>query len=287
MDPGTLGNIGQIIGGLSPLLSTGAQMYGQQNAGQAIEQANNAGIATQQGSLANINSIYGQQATLGNNAFNALGSTLGINGQPANYSNFMNMPGYQFAVNQGTQAIQRQAAAMGNAYTPNTAAAVGQYVTGTAMQDYNNYVNQLVQAGGFGASANQNLGNATLGVNNNISQLQANTGMGQAGMYTGMGQTAAGATGGVNGSGVSGLGGVVNGIGNIVGGISGLLGGGANNSTNSAINQSSGLNYLYGGNAPNSYGMTTPDLGMSTDPYTSGLDTSGDIYGDMVGTSGF
>lgn len=206
MDLSTVGNfLTNNSSTIGALLNTGSQLYGQQNAGEAISKASTAGIGQANTTMGNINSLYKPQTTLGNGAMSTLGSSLGINGKPANYNNFLNMPGYQFAVQQGTQAIQRQAAAMGSAYTPNTAQAVGQYVTGTAMQDYNTYISQLQNAAGFGASANQELTGANLQTAGNIEQLGTNAGMAQAGMYAGVGQTAGGlAGGGVNGSGVGG-----------------------------------------------------------------------------------
>jgi hypothetical protein len=159
--------------------------------------------------------MSGQQA-LGNQAFSALGSTLGINGQPANYSNFENMPGYQFSVQQGTQAINRAAAAGGDLYTPNTQAAVGQYVTGTASQDYNNYVSQLMQAAGFGQSANQTLTGANLTTGGNVSQLQQNSGNAQASGVAG----SAGAISSLLGRYGTSLGGAVGGaVGNALSGV--------------------------------------------------------------------
>lgn len=197
----TIGNfLNQNSATIGNALGSVPQLYGQQNAGQAISSAATAGIGQANKTLGNINSLYTPQSTLGNQAMTTMSSSLGLNGKPANYSNFLNMPGYQFAVGQGTQAIQRQAASMGSAYTPNTAQAVGQYVTGTAMQDYNTYINQLNQASQFGQNANAALSNANLNTAGNIEQLGMNAGMGQAGMYTGMGQTIGG--GGVNGSGV-------------------------------------------------------------------------------------
>jgi hypothetical protein len=183
---------------LGSLIGAGASLYGSQNAAEAATKGNLAGINTQNATMGNINAVYAPQSNLGTGAFNTLGSTLGLNGAPADYSNFLNMPGYQFAIQQGTQAIDRQATAMGNAYTPNTLTAVGQYVTGTAMQDYNTYVNQLLQAGQFGAQANQGRASAYLGTGANISQLQANTGQNQAGAYT----AAGGLLGGPNSSGL-------------------------------------------------------------------------------------
>jgi hypothetical protein len=208
--------------GLGSLLGGVLNAYGSQNAAEAATNADLAGINTQQQTMGNIQGIYGTQQALGQGAQSTLASTLGTGGGPANYSNFLNMPGYQFAVQQGTQAINRQAAAQGNAYTPNEAQAVGQYVTGTASQDYNTYVSQLEQAAGLGQQANQALTTAQYNTGTNISQLEANTGQAQANGY--LGETGAASTGlsGLLGSGANG-----SGIGNIFGG-----GGGSGSSNN-------------------------------------------------------
>lgn len=191
-----------ITGALPGVIQGAAGVYGSQNAAEKMTQADQNAIGTQQSTLGNINNIWGTQQQLGQGAQNALGSALGTNGKPADYSGFQNMPGYQFAVQQGTQAIQRQAASMGNAYTPNTAAAVGQYVTGTASQNYNNYINQLMGAAGLGNQANAGIANPTYQTGANISQLQQNQGYAQASGVSG-GANAVGGIFGPNGVGSS------------------------------------------------------------------------------------
>jgi hypothetical protein len=229
MGMGTNGNMatstdttlaGTITGAIPGLLQTGAGVGGAVAAGNALSNANQNVITTQQNNLGNINSIWSNQQALGQGADTALGSALGTNGQPANYSGFENMPGYAFAQQQGTQAIQRQAAAMGNAYTPNTAAAVGQYVTGTAMQDYNTYISQLMGAAGLGTTANQGLQTANQNTANNISTAQQNIGAAQAGEYTSLAGSA-GSLFGANGAGTS----LINAAGQKLGGGSGGGGG--------------------------------------------------------------
>jgi hypothetical protein len=267
----TLGSIGNFLSSnsstLGSLLGSGLNAYTQQNAGEAVTNADLAGIGQAQNYLGNISSIYSPQQTVGNQAMTALGSAEGINGQPANYSGFENMPGYQFAVQQGTQAIQRQAAAMGSAYTPNTAQAVGQYVTGTAMQDYNNYISQLQQTSQLGASANQGLAQANLTTAGNIEQLGQNSGLAQAGIYTGVGQA-------VNGAGTANGSGTGTGTGSTSGsGVAGLIGSGLNM-----------LGSLFGGGSANS---------SATLPSTSSIDSLGslDLSGlgstDTVSSSDF
>jgi hypothetical protein len=219
--------LSQNSGTLGSLLGTGAQLYGQQNAGEAISGAATAGIGQANQTLGNVSNIWQPQQTLGNNADTALSSALGIGGAAPDYSSFMNMPGYQFASNMGIQAGERQAAAMGNAGNSGTSALIANQATGTAMQDYNNYINQLYQGAGLGSTANTQLTGANMQTAGNIEQLGMNSGVAQAGMYTGMGQTLAGAGGnymGPNGSGVgtgSGLGGIIGAAGQFLSGSNG------------------------------------------------------------------
>jgi hypothetical protein len=231
---------GTITGAIPGLLQAGAGTAGSLAAASAQSNADQNAITTQQNNLGNINNIWSNQQSLGQGADTALGSALGTNGQPANYSGFENMPGYQFAVNQGTQAIQRQAASMGNAYTPNTAVAVGKYVTGTASQDYNTYISQLMGAAGLGSTANTQLQTGNQNTANNISSLQQNIGQAQAAGYTGV-ANAAGSLFGANGAGTS-----------LIGAAGKALSGGSG---------SSPMNY--GGSNPNG----TSGNGTSSDPY--------------------
>lgn len=55
------------------------------------------------------------------------------------------MPGYQFQLKQGQDALQASAAAHGNLLSGNTAAALDQYSQGLASTDYNNLYNQSLQ----------------------------------------------------------------------------------------------------------------------------------------------
>ena len=250
---------------LGNLVNTGSQIYGTQNAAEAAQHGNQSAINNQNAFLGNILKMYQPQYNLGAGAFGTLGATLGVNGGgKADYSNFLNMPGYQFAVQQGTQAIQRQAAANGSAYTPNTAAAIGQYVTGTAMQDYNTYVNQLMQAGGLGAQANSGIGNLSYGTGANISQLMSNIGQNNAGKYTGIGGTL-----GANASGI------VSGLGNIAKGIGSWFSSGNNgtgtlndtlNNSNGTWDAGSGVNPWTGQPASYDAGSTFMNSGPTYDP---------------------
>jgi len=251
------------LGGVGQVAGPAAQMYGQQNAAEAVSKANTAAIGNQTNYLGNIGKIYDPYISAGKGAVGALGKAEGINGGAPDYSGFEHMPGYQFAIDQGTQAIRRQAAASGSAYTPNTGAAIGQYVTGTAMQDYNTYIDQLQRTAGMGETASNQLGNITYNTGANTSQLMANTGQAEAGKYTGMGQSAGGALGGYlpgygggggyGAAGASGVGGLVGGIGNIVKGIGSMFGGGNNRLDPNNSGDMTGGQYnggAFGGGAP-------------------------------------
>lgn len=251
-------SLAQVIGGTLPGVIQGAAgVYGSQNAAEKQTQADQNAINTQTSTLGNINNIWATQQQTGQGANTALQSSLGLNGQTADPSNFLNMPGYQFAVQQGTQAIQRQAASMGSAYTPNTSEAIGQYVTGTAAQDYNTYISQLMGAAGLGTTANQGLQTGAQTVGNNISTLQQNQGQAQASGVSGA-SNAIGGLFGVNGAGTSLIGAAGRAL--TGGGSSGGGGGGSGMSGNPA---GPGQIQNYGGQNPNG----TSGNGTASDPY--------------------
>jgi hypothetical protein len=258
-----------ITGALPGVLQAGVGTAGSLAAANAESNADQNAITTQQNNLGNINNIWSTQQQLGQGADTALGSALGTNGTPANYSNFENMPGYQFAVSQGTQAVQRQAAAMGSAYTPNTAAAVGQYVTGTASQDYNTYISQLMGAAGLGTTANQGLQTANQTTANNISGLQQNIGQAQAMGYTGVANSA-GSLFGANGAGTS----LINAAGKALGSSGGSGGSGGSTSSGGSMSANSG-DTANGGVDPSTgipYDIENP--GTGTTPTTTTFDAS-------------
>lgn len=299
------GGLDSLLGSLlGPVASTAASVYGSQNAAEAQNSGILSGIGTQNQTMGNINNLFSTQQTAGNTAFGQLGTnpfatqqaagnnaltqlqTLqggGASGAAPDYSGFSNSPGYQFALQTGERAIQTGAAANGAAYSPNTLANIGQFAAGTASQNYNNYVQQLLSTAGIGAQGNsgqssQLLGTAGLGAqgNNalatanlstggNISQLQQNSGVVQgAGV-----NSAAGSIGGALGSLLGGTNGsgVISAIGN---GINSLFG---NNSSQPNTGNANGLNV---GNVNTNYSSPIYDTSGQ------GTTTSGDTtyFGD-------
>lgn len=109
----------------------------------------------------------------------------------ANYSNFYNSPGYQFALQQGQQAIERGASANGSLYSTNTLGALNTFAQGQAATRYNDYVQQLLALAGIGGQATAGTTAAATSVGNNIAANTLSAGnanasgiLGQAGAFS-------------------------------------------------------------------------------------------------------
>jgi hypothetical protein len=120
-----------------------------------------------------LNTLQGQQGT--NNAGQTqLGNLLGLNGQAGDQSaqnTLQNLPGYQFALQQGSQNVLRNQAATGQLNSGATLNALQQQGQGQASQNYNNYVSQLQP---YLSNANSNAANIAgtqSGLGNQLSTL--------------------------------------------------------------------------------------------------------------------
>lgn len=69
------------------------------------------------------------------------------------YAGFQETPGYQYAVDEGQQAIERRAAASGMRHSGDTLQRLQEHRQGVANQDYGNYLNRLSGLAGTGQSA--------------------------------------------------------------------------------------------------------------------------------------
>lgn len=85
------------------------------------------------------------------------------------FSNFYNSPDYQFSLDQGENAIRRQATANGSLYSTNTLNSMDQFAQGTASQHYNDYVQKLLAMAGLGGQAVAGTSAAAMNAGNNIS----------------------------------------------------------------------------------------------------------------------
>jgi hypothetical protein len=83
----------------------------------------------------------------------AASSAGGSDVQNAAYANFSNTPNYQFAFNQGLQALQRSAAAGGTLISGGQLKGAQEFGQGLASQQFNNYVSGLQNLAGMGQAA--------------------------------------------------------------------------------------------------------------------------------------
>ncbi len=119
-------------------------------------------------------SNYDPYLTAGSSATNMYSNALGLNGSSGNdaaTSAFQTSPGYQFTLDQGTQAALRGASAAGMLNSGNTLTALSQYGTGLANQEYGSWLDRLNGLSGQGLSA----ANGASGALGNVANLYQNT----------------------------------------------------------------------------------------------------------------
>jgi hypothetical protein len=101
---------------------------------------------------------------VGQGAVTTLGQMFGINanGQQtgqADFSNFFQSPDYQFALQQGTQALDFSNAAKGMLQSGNHLKDLTSFGQGLATQNFGNYFNRLMQLSSLGQNAATGQGN--------------------------------------------------------------------------------------------------------------------------------
>ncbi len=101
------------------------------------------------------------------------------------YGGFKESPGYQFAVQQGQDAIERSAANSGGLFSGETGKALTGYRIGMANQDYGNYFNRLMGLTTIGQNAVNMTGAAGQNYANGASNAFANMGNAKAAGYIG------------------------------------------------------------------------------------------------------
>lgn len=89
----------------------------------------------------------------GTGALPTLQGLLGTGGQAPNPTAFTSSPGYQFMMNQGTNAVQNSAAARGGVNSGNTLKSLTQYGQGLANQTYQQYLGNIQGLVGMGQNA--------------------------------------------------------------------------------------------------------------------------------------
>jgi hypothetical protein len=183
-----------------------ASAYGANRAAKAQQGAANSAMGEQrrQFDLARQDQAPWLQA-----GTNALARLEAVNN--GDYSGFMSSPDYLAALQQGTEAQNRAAAAVGNVSSGGTSADLVRFGQQLATQNLGNYTNRLMGLAGVGQSSAQNLGSLGANSANQIGQYQLGAGQARASGY----QQQAGAFA----SGIGALGGIYAGYGKKPGGI--------------------------------------------------------------------
>ena len=91
---------------------------------------------------------------------------------PQNY--LKNLPGYEFAKNEGLKSIERQLGPAGSSGA--TQKAIGRYVTGLADQSFNTRLNQLSTLSSGGQRISSNMGAQSLNTGTNLAQIDQGVG---------------------------------------------------------------------------------------------------------------
>lgn len=151
---------------------------------QALGQLKNATAAA--------NAQLSPYTATGAGAENKLSNYLGLGGTGTGASSadiLSTSPGYQFALDQGNQELDRQAAARGNYFSGAALKAGQQYASGLADQTANNYYSQLAGTAGQGLSAAGTVANNTTSLGSAGANSDIATGNTLAQLLSGVGKT--------------------------------------------------------------------------------------------------
>lgn len=154
---------GDFLGAAGSAIGAIAGSKGSKRAGKASA----AGYAAAGDELRNgLTAATGYQRPFLDMASPAINSLTALNS--GDYSGFESSPDYQFALQQGGQAVDRSAAARGNLNSGNTLVAQQRFGQGLAGQQLGAYRNSLFQTIGTGQHAADNLTSATLNTSQGI-----------------------------------------------------------------------------------------------------------------------
>ena len=159
----------------SAVIGAGAVVASSSSAARASNRASRAAIEQQQQALAQQERLAAPYTALGQQAMPAYQQLLGIGADgkldpKLAQETLRNLPGYQFAQQEGQRGTLQAAGAMGMGLSGNTLAALDRYNTGLADQTYQDELRnllapvQLGQAAAAGQAAN--VGNAASNIGN-------------------------------------------------------------------------------------------------------------------------
>lgn len=168
-----------IVGGLGAVGGIGSAVIGSSAAKDAASIQAQAAEQAQQTQLQMFDKAQSAEQpynTVGQGAVNTLAGLYGINGTgagtgtptAASLNAFTQSPDYQFALQQGTQAMQRSAAAGGTLLSGGQLKAGQEFGQGLASQQYGNYYNRLLSLSQLGQSAATGISNAAINAGGQI-----------------------------------------------------------------------------------------------------------------------
>lgn len=153
------------------------------NAAPAAANQANAGINNASGTLSNYNNTsqayYQPYVTGGQNSYNNVLNLSGANPNvtPQQINNLVTAnPSYQFNLDQQMDALNKSAAARGKLYSGQTANEIMQLASGYAGNQYQNAVNNNLNAAQLGAGFSQTAGQQTNQLGQNLGNLQVQQG---------------------------------------------------------------------------------------------------------------
>jgi len=178
--------------GIGAAVTAGAAVYSANKSAGAARDAANSTVAENQREFDLTRQDTLPQRQIGANAIATLSKLEGygpgqvdpdtgaVTGAPAgtpDYSLFTGSPGYQFSLNQGEKAINNSLVAQGRGLSGAAVKAGTSYAQGLATQNYNDYVNQLMQQAGLGSagvSTSAQAGEAAASNDSNAFALEGN-----------------------------------------------------------------------------------------------------------------
>lgn len=187
--------MGKVVDSVSSLAQFGISNYANDKASDDLFAANN-------DYLKMIQSQYDQQRSdqapwlqRGQQANDLYSQILGLgkdgtaepNADPNRFNAFFQSPDYNFAMGQGTQAVERSAAARGLLGSGSTLKSLNAFGQGLASQQYGNYMNRLAGLSGQGQNSAQSLAGVSNAFQQNYGQGLFNKGNIQASEHLGVG----------------------------------------------------------------------------------------------------
>lgn len=172
-----------IMGGASLIGGLGSALIGSNAAQSAAQTQAQAAREAEQTQLQMFQTAQAAQQpynAIGQGADATLAGLYGINGagagsgtpSAASLAKFTASPDYAFALDQGTQAMQRSAAAGGTLISGGQLKAGQEFGQGLATQQYGNYFNRLLSLSQLGQSAASGVSNAAVTSGANIGNTQ-------------------------------------------------------------------------------------------------------------------